>query len=324
MSMAWIDQIKLRTLDPDRQASVAVASIPLAAKGHALVTFRDVDSQVVPIAWYPGDRGPGLPRQVLVMGTANAPLPDELSLMQAGAAAVVDARHSVAGPTAPATWAGPKWYSAIIEEKKTGLYNYEINELVLEHQGRKLGIRLGLELAEGGFHWWEWLQIEQLWAGPVCTAIRAAGYVGVKELTEEEIFSPNAPRYGASYWFHRHNWLFAEVYAQVFVNGLVRVTARHVNNRFFDQGRDLEGFVPVIAFNAGAMQQADTALDGSRTDLSLGKVQLDIDRGADLFSPQHPARIRSEAGLVVYQPYEGRRTVPRERPTCRPLERESQ
>jgi hypothetical protein len=37
--IGWTEQIKLRTLDPDRQASVAMASIPLTAKDHALVAF---------------------------------------------------------------------------------------------------------------------------------------------------------------------------------------------------------------------------------------------------------------------------------------------
>ena len=55
----------------------------------------------------------------------------------------------------------------------------ETNELVLEHAGRRLGIRMGIELVDGGFHWWDWLQVEQLWTGPVCTAVRAAGYIPV-------------------------------------------------------------------------------------------------------------------------------------------------
>jgi len=179
----------------------------------------------------------------------------------------------------------------------------EVNELVIEHGGRQLGIRMGIELEDGGFHWWEFLQVEQLWSGPVCTAIRAAGYVGVTEVCEDEMFDPG--RYNAGYWLHRHNWLHAEVYAQIFANGLVKVTARHINNRFFDQGRDLEGFVPVIAFNAGDATLDDTALDGTCTDFALGEVQLDIERNADLISSEHPGRIRSEGGLTIFQPYEG-------------------
>lgn len=309
MAPTWIDQLKLRTLDPDRQAGVAIASIPLPKDDHAIVAFKGMASQALPIAWYPADHGagPGKPRQVLVMGIADGNAPDELALVAAGAEAIVTPQTPAAAPTADPAWAGPAWQSAIVEEKKTGLSMHEINELVLEHAGRRLGIRLGIELTTGDFHWWEWLQVERLWTGPVCTAIRAGGYIGVTDVPEDELFDPQ--HYNVGYWLHRHNWLFAEVWAQIFTNGLVRVTARHVNNRFFDQGRDLEGFVPIIAFNAPGANLPNTPLDGSCTDLALGAastgVQLDIDRGADIISPEHPGRIRSDAALVIYQPYEG-------------------
>ncbi|MHB9110335.1 MAG: hypothetical protein ACYDCO_25045 [Armatimonadota bacterium] len=298
----WIDSLTLRTIDPDRQAGVAMASVPLPEQDHALVAFRGMPCQVVPVAWFPAERGgPGKPRQVLVMGLADG-APDTLGLVAAEAGAVVAAQPAAA-PAADAAWAGPSWRSVIIEEKKTGTMMREVNELVIGHAGRQLGIRMGIELADGGFHWWEFLQIEQLWSGPVCTAIRAAGYVGVTEVCEDEMFDPG--RYNAGYWLHRHNWLHVEVYAQIFANGLVKITARHINNRFFDQGRDLEGFVPVIAFNAGGEAPADTALDGTCTDFTLGDVQLDIDRNADLISPEHPGRLRAEDDLIIYQPYEG-------------------
>ncbi len=34
---AWIDRLQLSTLDPDRQAAVAIASIPLPREDHAMV-----------------------------------------------------------------------------------------------------------------------------------------------------------------------------------------------------------------------------------------------------------------------------------------------
>ena len=35
----WIDPLRLRTLDPVREAGVALASIPLPREDHALVDF---------------------------------------------------------------------------------------------------------------------------------------------------------------------------------------------------------------------------------------------------------------------------------------------
>jgi len=306
---AWIDTLKLRTLDPDREGDVAIASIPLPREDHALVAFAGMAAQAAPIAWYPAGNGadPGKPRQLLLMGIAGGGAPDTLGLVPAEAGALVTPREFAAPATADAAWTGPRWSTAVVEEKKTGVLMREVNELALEHAGRRLGIRMGIALTGGGYHWWEWLQIEQLWSGPVCTAIRAAGYIGITELGEDELFDPK--HYNAGEWVHRHNWLFAEIYLQLFANGLARVTARHVNNRFFDQGRDLEGFVPVIAFNAGDNNLPDTSLDGTKIDFTLGDeaagVQLDIDRAADLISSAHPGLLRGDAGLTIYQPYEG-------------------
>ena len=303
----WVEDLRLSTIDPDRQAGVAIASLPLPADYQEIVTFRGLASQTVPIAWYPAEdgSGPGKPRQVLMMGIANGCAPDELSLAVAVDNAFVTPQASAA-PTPDPQWAGPSWRVTTIEEKKTGVLMREVNELVLEHAGRQLGIRLGIALADGGFHWWEWLQVEQLWSGPVCTAIRAAGYIGVTALDDDDL---QLDTKDVNSWYHRHNWLYAEVYAMVFTNGLVKVTARHINNRFFDQGRDLDGFMPVIAFNMPDAILPETPLDGSRTDFTLGadagSIQLDIDRNADLISPEHPGHLYSEEGLVIFQPYEG-------------------
>ena len=301
----WIGQLKLTTLDPNLKAGVALVSLPLPRDNEAVPGFAGMASQAVPIARYPDAHGagPGRPRQVLVMGVGDEAMPDHLKLTTAGSTALVTPRAVAAPVTSIPGWAGPTWRATVVEEKKTGLMMREINELELSHAGRQLGIRMGIALADGGYHWWEWLQVEQLWAGPVCTAIRAAGYIGVADIPEDELFDPK--KYNTGPWLHRHNWLYAEIYAQVFVNGLVRITARHVNNRFFDQGRDLEGFVPMIAFNAGGAGITDTPLDGTVTDFPLGKVHFDIERGGDLISPEHPGRLHADEGLVIYQPYEG-------------------
>ena len=309
MSSAWINWLKVRTIDADRDANVAICSVPLPREDHAVVTFDGMASQALPLAWYPAgpNARPDLARQVLVMGVADDAVPDELGIRKADEAAIVNPHGPCAAPIADDAWAGPKWQSTIVEEKKTGVAMREVNELTLEHDGRRIGLRMGIELNDGGYHWWQWLQVERLWTGPACTAIRAAGYIPVVDLNEDELFGPEG--YNSGHWLHRHNWLFGEIHAQIFNNGLVRITARHVNNRFFDQGQDLEGLVPVLAFNAAGTDLPDTAIDGTRVDFTLGadaqSVQLDVDRGAEIVSPDHPGRIHCSDDLVVYHPCEG-------------------
>jgi hypothetical protein len=304
-----VGAVGLSALAGPDNADVVIASVPLPKDTPGSVAFDGMASQAVPIAWYPPEQlgEPAKPRQVLVMGLPDGEAPDPLALTCGQDKNLVNPQPLAAPESAIPGWTGPTWRSAIVEEKKTGLMMREVNELVLEHAGRRLGIRMGIELSGGGYHWWEWLQVEQLWTGPVCTAIRAAGYIGVTALTEEELFNPE--KYNTGEWLHKHNWLQAEVSAQVFANGLVRITARHVNNRSFDQGQNLEGFVPVVAFNAPGKEEPESLLDGTNTDLRLGDdvtgVHLDLERCADLVSPEHPGRIHRDGALVVCQPYEG-------------------
>jgi len=305
MCAAWVDEVKLRALYPGRDAEVAIASVPLPREDHSLVEFDAIRSQAVPIAWYAGDDGPGLPRRVLLLGIGDRPLQETIGLRRATS-------HEGGAPQP-----GPAWELRTVHKKKTGIEMREVNELLFRYTGRELALRMGIRLADRT-RWWEWVQVEELWAGPVCRAIRAGGYIGVLELPEDQLFDP--VKYNSGPLFHKHNWLFAEVYALLFANGLIRVTARHVNNRFFDQGRDLEGFVPVIGFALAAPSAASArprspmfdrglprslALDGERTVFDLGGIQLDIGRARHLISAEHPGQLYPDGEMLVYQPYEG-------------------
>lgn len=302
----WVEQITLQALESS-PAQVAIASVPVPQDEHAVVTFAGMPSQAVPIAWYPGENGPDLPKRLLVLGTSEQTLPGEIGLQVGEAVAVTPGgyaqpyRGASGGTAMSGEWPGPRWQVTILEEKKTGLVMRETNELVLTHHGREIGLRMGIQLdGEPGLRWWEFVQVEELWAGPVCRAIRAGGFIGIEEITDEEWTNPTRYNYGE--WFHKHNWLHAEIYALIFANGLVKITARHVNNRFFDHGRDLAGFIPVAGFRTGATV-ADTPLDGTSLDFDLNGVQLSLND--DLFGPEQPARISQQQDVAVFQPYAG-------------------
>ena len=74
-SPAWLDSLVLTSIDPDRAAGVAIASVPLPP-GGVVPTFAGMTAQALPLAWYPG---PGDPRQALILGVADA-APDTLGL----------------------------------------------------------------------------------------------------------------------------------------------------------------------------------------------------------------------------------------------------
>ncbi|MHB9109120.1 MAG: hypothetical protein ACYDCO_18865 [Armatimonadota bacterium] len=309
MNPWWVKQIKLQKLS-EEPASVAIASVPVPRDEQAGVVLDGMPSQAVPVAWHPG---PGAPKRLLLFGVSDGLLPDALGLCAGEPVAVTpggyaQAERGASGRTADsagAKWSGPRWELAILDEKKTGLVMHETNELIFRHDGRELGLRMGIQLDdEPGLRWWEFVQVEELWSGPVCRAVRASGYIGIVEITDEEWTDPN--RYNFGPWFHKHNWLHAEIYALVFANGLVKITARHVNNRFFDHGENLDGFVPVLGLRpAGETGITEIALDGTQTDFTLGNVQLDIAGSTDLHGPEHPGRLSSQQDLVVFQPYEG-------------------
>lgn len=277
---------KLRVLTGSADASVAIASFPLPAGFDHAVGFDGLASQAVPIAWRPD----GKPRQMLMLGLADGPLPDALQVTQQPQAHEMPAR-----PT-------PQWTVRILHKKKTGMLMHEVNELTLSFGGREVGLRMGMRRSDG-LHWWQWLRVEELWSGPVCRAIRAAGFIAADPVPED--FFIDSARYNTGYWLHRHNWLYAEVYALLFANGLVRATARHVNNRFFDKGEEIRDCLPVLGLRTRRGDAFSSALDGSRFDFDLDDVHLDMSRSSDLHGPEHPGLVERDGELTIVQPYEG-------------------
>jgi hypothetical protein len=318
MSHSWMSPVRLNAIQPvaGTGARVAVVSVPVPKGSSAMAGIHGTDCQALPVAWYPGlDGAPGDVKQVLLMGIGKSDLPDQLRLspiledrmtkVQPGGYAQPEVGDSgMVKSSDQAGWTGPSWEVKTLAEKKTGVCMNEVNELVLRHDGREIGLRMGLKLDQKpGLRWWEFVTVEELWSGPVCKAIRAAGYLGVVDIDDENICDPKRYNYGP--WFHKHNWVYAEIYAVLFANGLVQVTARHINNRFFDQGENLSGLVPMIGIRSDASVAETAVLDGSKSVFSLGKVQLDVSRSDDVRSVEHPGQLRAEYGVTVFHPYKG-------------------
>jgi hypothetical protein len=145
--------------------------------------------------------------------------------------------------------------------------------------------------------------LEELWSGPLVKAVRIGGFIEVNPSKEKE-FRRKSTFFGSAR-LHRHDWLFAEIYALCFANGVVQVTARHVNNHRFDEGRTLQNLVPVLGMVPDKKTHLDSVLDGSQLRFEIGSAKLSLENAAPLISRTHPGSLRTENGVVVYQPYEG-------------------
>jgi len=284
-----IEDLTLTRLSPDAPAHAAVVSLPVPP-GAGEVAIDGALSQSVPIAWWPehlaGAEGRGEPRRLLVALAGDRELPAE-------------AHPSLSAAWSGESWAGPTWETRVLDHNYMGVINWETGELVLRHGEREIGLRLGLLREDGEPMWWEWLQVEELWAGPACRAIRAAGYASAMRLTQDH---PDVTGPPPSLWTHKHHWLLCEVYALLFANGVVHVTARHVNNRLYDYGRDVPG-LPVIGIRSAF--EGEVELTGDAVELDLSGATLSTEECRTLASPEKPGSLDGDGEVTIFRPYEG-------------------
>lgn len=310
-----LSELSLSRLSPTVPAAAAVFSLPVPP-GAGEVSAAGLQSQSVPIAWWPdwalgGDAASpdaprtypsaypdgGEPRRRLVTLLTDGDLPAQVSLAPAAAD--------------DAAWAGPEWETTVVDSNYLTNLNWEVGELVLRYAGREIGLRLGLLTEADGPMWWEWLRTEELWRGPACRALRVAGYASAFRLTAEH---PDIKGVRCPVWTHQQHWVLCEAYILVFANGVVHVTARHVNNHLYDNGREIRGVVPVIGLRAASSGELalregtggrEVPLTGAPVEVSLGGVRLNTAECCTLASPERPGRLWAEGNLAFLQPYEG-------------------
>ena len=267
-----------------------MVSLPVPLGSPALTALSDLPTQVQPVGWWPesvaGARD--VVRRQLMFAISGAELPASFPVGPA--------------PSASAPYAGPEMTCRVVSKKNVGVELSEVNEVDISFGGQSIGLRAGLRHG-GECHWWEWVRIEELWSGPLCKAVRAAGFIEVQHFGDETYRELKSM--AAAPNMHVHNWLRGEVYALMFANGVVHLTCRHVNNHLFDDGRDLHDVLPLLAFVRPEAQACAETLDGRRTRFDLGGVLLNLDEAASAVSPEHPGALRTEGDLVICQPYEG-------------------
>jgi hypothetical protein len=267
-------------------------SLPLPHGLPGGLVWDGIETQARPLAFWPVPSGRGAPRRVLL--TACGDMPDLPGLVKGR-----PARGAFTGPTAT---------TRIVDHRHDSCTPWEIHELELRGADGVLGIRLGL-LTDEGIHWWQWVTLEVVDEGPVSRTIRALGIIPV-HLERHEVDGKTRwgrPRTMAQYpWLHRHNHVRGEVLARCYANGVVELSLRHVNGRFFSGGGDLKGTVPVIGFNGvnGDWPEHETRVTERRR-WQWDGVALDLADAAHLVSEFNPGRAWRDDGMCLYQPYEG-------------------
>lgn len=294
MSLPTIDmleQLRLTRLEPGAPARAAIVSLPVPP-GVGRVELDGGTSQSVELAWWPrhlgGAEAEGQPRRLLVTASGDEELPERVSVKRLASAG-----------TGSGQWTGAEWETRVIEQDYTGLMNWEEGELVLSRGDAEIGLRLGLEQRDGTRLWWEWLQAEDLWSGPACRAIRVAGYASSVRLDDDH---PDVQGPGPTKWTHRHHWVLCEVVALLFANGVVHVTARHVNNQLYDYGRDVPGR-PILGLRGSF--KGNVVLEGETVEVDVGGVTLSTEECRTLASAEHPGRLQADGEIAILQPHGG-------------------
>ncbi|MBI4025519.1 MAG: hypothetical protein HY360_11100 [Verrucomicrobia bacterium] len=289
MDAKTLSLLALTNPEWNAEARIVAASLPVPMNVMP-PDLAGIATQSQDIAWWPDSQSgrKRAPRRRLIFGLSDGKLPRQFRL------------GSAAEP--PRNLAALNARVRIVDEDLKCLLPHQVGEVVFRWKNRSLALRLGIRWREE-FHWWQWLRIEDLWSGPLVKAVRIGGYIEVDPAQEREFNDPRS-FYGTPR-LHRHDWIFADVFALCFANGVVQITARHINNHRFDEGRDLQHVAPMLAFTPDRRARLDETLDGTRTQFQVGSASLNLDDAAPLVSIKHPGALRTENDLVLFQPYEG-------------------
>jgi len=285
-----ISELTLHNPEPNTDSRVGIVSLPLPF-GAEPAGIAGFPTHGVDIAWWPPSRSGGerVARRRMLYVVSDRPFPSQLRLGNPAALSANAVQASVALRDLH------KDYKSLLPQHSA--------ELVLTHGAVQLGVRMGLRW-RNELHWWEWVRIEPLWSNPVVSAFRIGGVIGVVPVKAEEVF-PDRTNIRKSEWLHRQNWVRGDIYLLSFANGAVQFYCRHVNNHQFDEGREQKEVTPIIAFAQNDVGQIDLKWTGTTPMIQLGAAKLNLTDCATLVSEKHPGSLRSEEGLVIFQPYEG-------------------
>lgn len=289
---------------PDTRGGVAICSLPLpAVTGAETGLAGSVAGEPTSLPTVTRQLSAGTatadPRYLLC-GLLDGDAPEQLTLDAAGAAGPGD-------DSSLAAWSHGK---SVVEE----LYLNELyrctEQVDLGWGDGTVGIRVGV-IAEGHLQWWQWPRVEVVRETPLMTELCVGGYAATHLFTSDDEIIPPGGRVTDSPWLHVHCWLYCQVHVRLFANGVADFCVRHINNRMFNDGEDLEDVVAVIGLqlpgqNSPAVAQSwAEPWDGARHEFPFTGGTLDLGAAAHLVSPEEPGGFEVSDELLVWQPYSG-------------------
>jgi len=278
--------LQLARLGPERPGGLCVASLPLPRQAPDGLGIVGAPSAALPLGqWH------------------DAPAPRRL-LLAADCAGAAPAALTVARGAEPAGGSLPRASMRLFETAPDALFFWERHSLAIEWRGHCVELALGLR-HEGALRWWEACNLVVREDAPFCRVVEMGGAIPARMC--DLAYLQSRQGYYDNEFLHQHNWLNGRVTIRLHANGVCDVVARHVNSKFFDDGRDLPHTVPVLGLRVDGEppMQGAGAWDGSMTRLERGAAAFDFAEMARLATAEKPGEWRVEQGFLVVQPYLG-------------------
>jgi len=280
------------------ECRVAMTSLPWPAADEEMPLVDGVGSQVVSL-FEPG-RG-AWRKRLLLLTESEKGLPRKL---------VVGSHPSATGQVSS------RFSSVTVrvlkESLNKGAYIYRECEAVVKcGAAREVTFRLGLS-AEGSIEahseniaWWQWVQVEELWAGEIAEAWRIGGHLVPYGATAEGRWENKGHHQQAqSISQHCGDSLHGDLYIVVWKSGLIQVTA-HFNSGYFHHWPKAIPAMPVVYAGGLVLAEGDTGLiDSEHLTLGAGASdRLSFKSCASFFANGHSGVVDVSPTEVCFAPW---------------------
>lgn len=276
-------------------AKWGMVSLPIPQDNRYTVQIEGTDSQAVPVGFWPrSEDSPGgfrKPRRSLVFFDRSRACPNVIAHIS---------EDTCVGVREDGKWKVEVRVVEKYSDRQTDThwcYHREDCEVALAFGDHETVLRLGNQ-NDFGLHWWQYVVAEPIWKGPLCEAWRIGGHIYVgdeRRITKEEL---NAT---GGLTVYPDDTEAASVYAVLFNDGTIQITAHWINGRIYGGYGNHKG-IPIVAFLAkNGTNRVWTGSDGL---VQIGQAVCDFGPAAHLVSQDHPGEFRSVDTLQIWQPFE--------------------